>query len=401
MVVEYPELRLVWPPTLFRTEAVALLQSGSTDTETLGWLLAEAFAVGRAAALFDQLQRQQRIADLASAMNAFGSGGTQAAAVTSRAVAAGGRTSDSGTDLVRQLIETADTLPRLDQRRYYPARHGQRPLTLLELTGAFGRLARELTAAGYFTEAFGSCADERGPRPEAEGQRQLAAALLTEAPLWPFERDGAPTGVERSWDKEMFFGVIEALHDRVARPRRRIWDKSHRHYHYAWFARRPGQAVYRWRVNELLGRSEVTLRLAESGPDVGLLVETTGDARDDLVEQALATPNPRDREATRHAVALFRGRGASREEKRSAAAALARVLEDRRALLKEALFSKDEGALFTIANEFDIRHRGVRGAHGKAQQEDYADAFLDWVFWWYLATVELTDRLLVAQDSMP
>ncbi len=104
-------------------------------------------------------------------------------------------------------------------------------------------------------------------------------------------------------------------------------------------------------------------------------------------------------EKARPLVALFRGRGAMREETRSSAAALARVLQDRRALLKEALFS-DEGALFNIANEFDIRHRGARGAHGKGQ-EDHADAFLDSMFWWHLATVELTDRLLVAQESTP
>jgi hypothetical protein len=107
-----------------------------------------------------------------------------------------------------------------------------------------------------------------------------------------------------------------------------------------------------------------------------------------MTERALATPDAAERDEVAHAVALFRGRGATREDKRSAVVALARVLEHRRALLKDALFSKDEGALFGIANAFDLRH------HNAEQRGDYDEAFLDWVFWWYLGTVELTTRLL-------
>ena len=43
----------------------------------------------------------------------------------------------------------------------------------------------------------------------------------------------------------------------------------------------------------------------------------------------------------------------------------------------------DEGALFQIANRFAIRHQNAD------QQSNYADAYLDWIFWWYLATVDL------------
>ncbi|MGW1616541.1 hypothetical protein ACWCQZ_45340 [Streptomyces sp. NPDC002285] len=40
------------------------------------------------------------------------------------------------------------------------------------------------------------------------------------------------------------------------------------------------------------------------------------------------------------------------------------------------------GALFEIANRYDLRQRG-----------DYGEPFLDWIFWWYLATVELANRI--------
>ncbi|WP_326791133.1 hypothetical protein [Streptomyces sp. NBC_00151] len=37
--------------------------------------------------------------------------------------------------------------------------------------------------------------------------------------------------------------------------------------------------------------------------------------------------------------------------------------------------------------------QGRAGRHG-----DYDEAFLDWIFWRYLATVEPTDRLIVARN---
>jgi hypothetical protein len=84
-------------------------------------------------------------------------------------------------------------------------------------------------------------------------------------------------------------------------------------------------------------------------------VEPTG--LEDLPEKALeeATPDTADR--VLHAIALFRSRTAGVEERRSAIIALAGILEERRTLLKEELVTKDEGALFQIANTFAIRHQ--------------------------------------------
>lgn len=49
-----------------------------------------------------------------------------------------------------------------------------------------------------------------------------------------------------------------------------------------------------------------------------------------------------------------------RRSKRSAIVTLAGILEERRALLKDRL-GKDEGALFEIANRYDLRHRKADG----------------------------------------
>src|SRR5699024_8548142 len=159
-----------------------------------------------------------------------------------------------------------------------------------------------------------------------------------------------------------------------------------------------GRDIYFWLINRLLERTSIDLRLATSGEDRGRLVETQGDARNDLVATAIAGSDGNARSPIEHAVALFRRRGTTVEDKRSACMALARILESRRALLKEQLYRRDEGALFQIANQFDVRHRN------ESQQADYDPAFLDWIFWWYLGTIELTDRIVArpaASDSEP
>lgn len=178
----------------------------------------------------------------------------------------------------------------------------------------------------------------------------------------------------------------------MARPRNRFWhDYGGCGWDYSNYATAPGRAVYRWRVDQVLAAGGIPLRLADSGEDIGRLVHEPGDSRKDLVTAALATPAQSDRDTVEHAVALFRSRWAGREDKRSACRALAGLLEDRRSLIKQELLSTDEGALFEIANKFAVRHRNAD------QRVHYDDAFLDWLFWWYLATFELTDRLLAGR----
>ncbi|MGW1062559.1 hypothetical protein [Micromonospora rubida] len=118
------------------------------------------------------------------------------------------------------------------------------------------------------------------------------------------------------------------------------------------------------------------------------MVQLVDNDRRVLVERALRSPDPKAGDQVQHAIALFRGRTATTQDKRSAVVTLAHVLERRRRLLKAELLRGDEGALFHIANEFAIRHENER------QKSDYDLVFLDWIFWWYLATIELTDRLL-------
>ncbi|MCA0143962.1 hypothetical protein [Blastococcus sp. LR1] len=389
MPVEWNELRLMWPPELFRREAEALLQSGAQDEETVGWLLDEAFHGGRALQLYReyaQWERATQMAAVAGAVTAIGTGDRPAPYVSPQA------------QLFDAIVRAAEDFPRWERKRLYSERRNPsapRRWSMADLKVVVVRALRDMDGTGYFEDAFGSRCPDRWDNPDARGQQLLGDAVdQHDERLWPlsYAADGL-SSIEDEWGDELFLDLIEALHDQVARPRRRYWHGFHAEHDYDTFSRSAGQAVYRWRINELLARSEVNLRLAGSGPDAGYLVQVTGDPRDELLEQALTTPDATDRSEVQHAVTLYRARGATREDKRSAVVALARVLEHRRPLLKDTLPRKDEGALFQIANEFDLRHRrpGQRG--------DYGEAFLDWLFWWYLATIDLTNRLLDEQNG--
>lgn len=204
------------------------------------------------------------------------------------------------------------------------------------------------------------------------------------ANLWPLSPE--------SWDEDTFFGLIEVFHDLVSRPRmRRFHNWNMCGWYHSEFHNDPARVLYRLKINQLLREADMEYELAAEGEDLGRLVAITDDARSQLVHRALNDSAPDITTRIRHAIALFRGRDTSVETKRSAIVTLAGILEERRALIKEQVGKPDEGALFEIANRYDLRHRRAD------QRGDYDEVFLDWIFWWYLATVELTNRLIASR----
>jgi hypothetical protein len=251
----------------------------------------------------------------------------------------------------------------------------------------FQQIIRDLESHGYFERAFPSGCEDDGDTDTSIDPSFVLAERIGITDLWPLQ--ASRERWDPATDRDLFYDLVEALHDLVARPRSRSYHSYWRHWHYGEFSTPSGQTLYRWRVNRILAIAGMDVQLADSGEDVGRLVRVFDDGRDELVERFAGVES--DQDARRHAVALFRSRTSDREAKRSAVVALGRLLEERRALLKTHLLRRDEAALFQIANEFDLRHN-------KADQRgDYDDAYLDWIFWWYLTTVELTDRLLAQQ----
>jgi hypothetical protein len=268
--------------------------------------------------------------------------------------------------------------------RKYARRPGA--VSLVGTVREFVSVTNGLDVRGYFEKAFEKdCVDA----PASVDPSVLIEREIGVANVWPLSQ------TRLADDKDLFCDVVEVLHDFVARPRaRHIHNYAGCGWHHSAFSLEAGQALYRWRVNRVLDRSDLGLRLAGEGEDTGRLVATTDVARTELMASMADRAEPQTGDVVRHAIALFRSRNASEHDKRSAAVALAAVLEERRGLLRSELMSKDEGALFEIANRFAIRHRN------DAQRADYDSNFLDWLFWWYLATIDLTDRILARQESL-
>lgn len=358
------DYELVWPPELFTAEALRILARPGLGQDALDLLLREAF-------------RDENAAEDASSLSisAFGSP-TPALPVS---------------DFVRELAGNAASIRRISTPRpYWPQRHGRDlPASYLDAQQARERFAHvigELEGRGYLDQAFPrQCVDDVGPGVEADPSAELGKRLGIPG-LWPL----APA----EWNDETFFGLIEVYHDLVSRPRvRHYHDYSQCGWHYSHYATATGQEVYRWRVNDLLLAADTGYLLASSGEDTGRLTRTFDDGRSWLLTDSVEHSQPDIAARVGHAVALFRGRAATVEDKRSATITLAGILEERRQLIKTELASRDEGALFQIANQFAIRHRNEQ------QLGDYDPAFIDWVFWWYLATVELTNRIISRQTD--
>lgn len=382
MAVEWSELQLIWPPQLFAEEGQALLADHRDDASDVGFLLDEAIHRGRALIMWQEYDRKfpKHVWD-----DPWSNTDPSPPASLPRATV----------ELMAALVSSAHALPQYAPRRLYTSRRSpdieQTELTYEELRSEWANLIVQLSETGYLEDAFGSTCPDSGDDPANDGARQLGELLGVDgASLWPLARYDGRTHLEDAWSEGTFLNMVEAVHDFIARPRVRYWHDYHDGWDYDDYARRPGQAVYRWRVNELFDRSVMHLHLDQAGS--GELTTVTRDPRDELVQDVQATAKDSDRDEVSHAVRSFRLRGASREDKRGAVVGLARVLEARRKLIKLELLSKDEDALFLILNRFDLRHRRAD------QQPDYDEIYLDWLFWWYLGTVQLTNQLLDRQE---
>lgn len=287
---------------------------------------------------------------------------------------------------LRWLGDLADAAPRLPLHRprpYYSQRERDDAAASDSMLSAIARRARglidELAEDCYFDQVFEVQCIEFSLPPGLTPEGILDSSV-GKPHLWSDDFDG--------WAEADLCDFIEVFHDQAARPTRR-WFHTFADMVCGWhvesFSKRSGQAIYRWRMNQLLDSTSFEFRLAETGEDTGRMVRRVPSDLGRLVDEVLGDAAAEDAEA--HAISRFRQRDATREDRRSAVVTLAGVLEKRRELLKEHLLKKDEGALFRIANEFDLRHRRAD------QRGDYDNAYLEWIFYWYLATIHLTRQL--------
>lgn len=246
-------------------------------------------------------------------------------------------------------------------------------------------MVEELRANHYFTKAFGyKCVDDIDD--ERSSPQEELDRRINKPHLWSQDPE--------LWSESDLCDFVEVFHDLASWPTIGSYhDRFDCGWHPEGYSDRIGRALYRWRMNSLLEQVGFSLRIADSGEDIGRMVRSQPRELQELFDDVLDSETGSTK-GVAHAIALFRDRGGTREMQRSAIRSLADVLEERREVLRLRLLKKDERALFRIANEFDLRHRRAD------QQSDYAEEFLEWIFYWYLATVHLTDRLIADEHRV-
>ncbi|MBT2485941.1 MULTISPECIES: hypothetical protein [unclassified Microbacterium] len=297
---------------------------------------------------------------------------------------------DEGRRWVEQFVRERNRLSPYVAPTYFAERNGHiaaysEPREHLAM--AFATLLSDLQDHGYFPVALPrECVDE--PVSWSQVSEEVRHAIHL-----PFEWDGTREAA-RDWDDPTLYSLMEYFHDAAQRPR----SEGHVHSfagcgpHYADHNAESGTAVYRWRVNALLERYSVNMRMGKAGDERGRLVAKLGGDLDTRADDRASrgAENPKDEVA--QAIRTYRQRGASAVQKRSALALLAGELEHRRERVKVVL-GKDEDDLFRIANKFGIRHKRAD------QQMDYGDEFLDYLFTVFLGAVLLMEQLERGSDG--
>lgn len=371
-----PDYALRWPPRIFREEIERLLHRGvELDTDELvsdgaAWRQEVETLLGQACSSTrprDDFARQgPRLSPSSGDLNYDVSEGLR-----------------RQLSWLGELAAAVDQLPRVRKPApYWSARLSVRgAVTSVPSSIDAARQVRELIQAlldaHYFAKYLGFACVDDNVDPESRAAEELERRV-GKGHLWSSD--------PATWDENDLCDFVEVFHDLAARPTAgEEHSFNERGWHPSGFDETSGQALYRWRINELLEEAALGLRLADEGEDVGRMVRVAAGDLDRLVADVLRQ-STRDAAVVAHAVALFRDRNGGREGQRSAILALAHILEGRRSVLKKHLGS-DENHLFNIANNFNLRHNTDR------QLREYDDAFLEWIFYWYLATVQLLERI--------
>jgi hypothetical protein len=180
----------------------------------------------------------------------------------------------------------------------------------------------------------------------------------------------------------------------VSRPRERHYhDFSMCGWHYSRFSATAGREVYRWKANELLQAAGISYRLADSSEDLGRLAAVFDDGRSALLAEVLGRTQPTRQPGCTMLLPCPGDGGATDEDKRSALITLAGYPRRTPSAHQEGPGQRRRGRPVQIANKSAIRH------HNGQQLSEYDPAFLDWVLWWYLGTVELTDHIISRQEA--
>jgi len=282
--------------------------------------------------------------------------------------------------------------PLMIRKQYYSQRTGKIdnvPLIDFELLKRlFLSLYIEMSNEGYFQKYFGYYCVDQGEVFGVLG-RDISVKVffnLRKDNLWPLNEK------IQYYSEDELFSIIEFLHDHCSKPLEgdyHSWNDCGMHY--TTFDDKKGQSEFRNRTNILLADYLNGFELSEVGEILSL--------PDSNLEPLLNAVIPSEEEENvtlkvDNAVLKFRRHKASLDDRKNALRELADVLEYLRPSIKEALMNNDEKDIFNLANNFGIRH------HNANQKVKYDKAiWYSWMFYYYLATIHASIRLIEKQVS--
>jgi hypothetical protein len=195
---------------------------------------------------------------------------------------------------------------------------------------------------------------------------------------------------ELAGDLDRLFDLLEALHSVVSRPVRK--SRSIRHVGYD---KALGKELLRDAINEDMALYSTPYRMLENGQ----IVEINDAALADLADEALKIKAKKSVEepvidTLQQGITLFLKREATNTEKKAAIKELAAALESLRPKVKQHLLSEDERDLFSLANNFAIRHQNSK------QKSSYDKGiWYDWMFYANLAALVTVIKVLQGQRT--
>ena len=275
-------------------------------------------------------------------------------------------------------------------RAYWSERQGKasvRSFTPEQVRRAFMSVVAVCDEADELQESFGyECVDD-GFVPGSLGTaiEERLMIILGRDNLWPV------SVFATDWDDDTLFDMMEFVYDHVSTgdsATARYHSFSNCGMHYARFNPNPARANYLTRVNEILRRMSPGFEMTESGEILRAVVDGTAPLLDSAPRLLEAT----QRAHVESAIVKYRARSSTATDRRDAVRDLADVLENLRADIKTHMPTKDEAALFEIANKFWIRHNRP----GELRDYDH-DAWWSWLFYLYLASIALVSHLAERQ----
>jgi hypothetical protein len=273
----------------------------------------------------------------------------------------------------------------MSDKKFYSIRTGKNPnskgFELKELCELFARLYKQLSEAGYYDEAFGYyCVDAgkvAGKVPDVEYE---ILVKLRKKQVWPIETYSV------DYSEDDLFDIIEFLYENVSKPidgNYHSWNDCGMHWET--FNKLEGQQEFCSKINELLDLYREPFVLSPNGE----ILQKPEKGFEKIFQADIPSSDEKITARVEVAILKFRKHGASIDDRRQAVRDLADVLEYLRPHLKSLLNKKDEADLFSIANNYGIRH------HNDKQKTNYdAAIWLSWMFYFYLSTIHVVLRKL-------